>query len=82
MSIYEVTSILEDRYLISEIVEFLSNIEKEDIRDYAIKNMVCPICYSNLVIRNYWESRGECFGFPCREEMNELLCENCDWIDE
>ena len=81
MGIYELTSILEDRYLPEEIVEFLSNIEKEDIRDYALKNMVCPKCYGDLVERSYKEDR-EHFGFPCKEEINEILCENCGWIDE
>jgi hypothetical protein len=33
MGIYEVISILEDRYLPEEIVEMLDNIEKEDIKD-------------------------------------------------
>jgi len=81
MSIYELTSILEDRYLPEEIVEMLDDIEKDDIKDYAVKNMVCPKCYGELVEKS-WEDDREHFGFPCKKEMREILCENCDWIDE
>lgn len=82
MGIYEVISILEDRYLPEEIVEMLDNIEKEDIKDYAVKNMICPKCYGELVERRWEEDRGECFGKPVIEEISEVLCENCGWVNE
>lgn len=82
MSIHELTSILEDRYLPSEIVELLNNIDKDDLENYAVKNMICPKCCGNLMIHSWRESKGKYFGVPCYEEMTELICEVCDWVEE
>lgn len=82
MSTYELISILEqENYTPLEIVELLKNIDKNDLDDYAVKNMICPICNGDLVTRSWWESRGECFGFPSREEMSQLVCQSCNWVE-
>ncbi len=83
MSIYEIKENLEDHnYSPSEIVEILSNINKEDIEEYAKENFVCPKCYGDLKLITYYEPRSEHFGMPVSEEMSELVCENeCGWVD-
>jgi len=81
MSVYEIKEKLEDYYSISEIIEILSNITKEDIEEYAKENFVCPKCYGDLKLITYYEPRSEHFGMPVSEEMSELVCEECGWID-
>jgi hypothetical protein len=44
--------------------------------------MICPKCYGELVERRWEEDRGECFGKPVIEEISEVLCENCGWVNE
>lgn len=76
MSLSDLTSILEAIYTHSEIVEMLDSISKTDIEEYAVKNYVCPRCYSNLV-EHRWKEKSEHFGFPAEESQCELLCEGC-----
>lgn len=78
---YEILSALEDRYLPSEIVEMLCNIDKEDIREYAVENWICPLCFNGLEIRTWKEPRNEHFGMRVSEEMSELVCCYCNWIE-
>lgn len=78
--LYELLSALEDRYLPSEIVEILSNLDKDDIRDYAVENMICPLCFNGLEVVTWKESRNEHFGKPVEEEMCELVC-SCGWTE-
>ena len=82
MSIYEIKENLEDHnYSPSEIIEMLSNITKEDIEEYAKEHFICPKCYGDLKLITYYEPRSEHFGMPVSEEMSELVCEECGWID-
>lgn len=66
-----------------EIVELLNNFifNQEDLNSYAIKNNICPKCYSDLRIHSWREPRGECFGFSSKETLSELRCEGCNWVD-
>lgn len=82
MSTYKIKEILENYCSPAEIVELLSEIDKEDVEKYAKENFICPKCYGDLKIITYYEDRGDCFGFPSKEEMSELICENvCGWVD-
>jgi hypothetical protein len=82
MSIYEIKEKLEDYYSVAEIIELLSNIDKEEIEEYAKEHFICPKCFGDLKLITYYESRGEHFGFPATEEMSKLVCENeCGWVD-
>ncbi len=77
---YDLIEILEERYSPSEIVELLNDFDESKLKDYAIEHDVCIKCYGNLVIHRYKEDRGEFWGFPCSEEMSELICECCNSV--
>lgn len=51
-----------------------------DLEKYAIKHNICPYCLGELTIRYYSESRGEHFGFPATEVMEEIECYKCGVI--
>lgn len=76
--INEIVEVLEDKgYSIFESLDLLSDFDKEDLEDYAFQNLICPKCFSKLVIHSWKEPRGEHFGFPASEEMSEYYCEGC-----
>jgi hypothetical protein len=75
--IQELVEVLEERYTLSEIVEMLCDIDKQDIEDYAIGHNVCPRCYSQLELHTWKEARGDYFGSPAFEEMGEIYCLCC-----
>lgn len=74
--IRELVEVLEERYTLSEIVELLSDFDKEDLQNFAIQNNICPKCFDILTVHK-WKEPSEHFGFPCREEMSELICVGC-----
>jgi len=49
---------LEEKLTPSEVVELLSSFEKDDLCDYAERNLICTRCYSDLIIHKWKESRG------------------------
>lgn len=69
----------ENDFTSSEIVEILMNLDKSKVEDYAISKGICPICFSDLGVHTWKESRGEFWGFPCHEEMSETYCQNCGY---
>lgn len=73
----ELLEYLRERYSVNEIVELLNDFDEEYLKDYAIDNDICPRCGGDLYLHRWDESRGEHFGFPCKEPMSELKCESC-----
>lgn len=71
---------LEKHLTSVEIVKLLNNtyINPYALERYAVENMICPSCYSNLSIHKSKE-HSEHFGFDCCENISELKCNNCDW---
>ena len=79
---YGLISILEKEYSISEVIEMLSNIDVEELKDYAIGHNICPKCFGELSEYRYQENRGEAWGRPAYETMCELRCEGCGEVYE
>lgn len=79
-AIQELVEVLEERCTLLEIVELLSDFDKEDLQDFAIQNNICPKCFDILTVHKWKEIRGEYFGFPCEEEMSEFICQGCGSI--
>jgi len=63
-----------------EIIELLDDVTPNEIEEYALKHMVCRRCYSELVLHNWKEARGECRGIPAFEEVTECICSCCGAI--
>lgn len=78
----ELFEILEKDLNPMEIIELLNEFDREKLITYAVKNNICPKCCSQLKVHGWKESRGDYFGFPSYEEMFELRCNDCGWIDE
>jgi len=68
--------ILEERMAPSEVVELLNEFTKDDLENYAIKNMICPYCGNDLKIIN-WQEEREYQGRPTFENISELVCYSC-----
>jgi len=82
VSTNDLISILEqENYTSQEIVEMLDNVDKNTLENYAVDNMICIKCYSDLVTKSIKEDRGEHFGFPSFETMAVLECKKCGWVD-
>jgi len=73
----EIIEILEERYSPEEIWELFDNYDEDQLRDYFIKNDICPLCGGEIYTHRWRENRGEHFGFPAFEDMRELKCESC-----
>ena len=73
---------LEEKWSPAEIVERLSEFDKDKLEEYAIKNEICPDCYEELIRQQWDETRGEFWGCPCTEIVGVLMCEMCGWVDE
>jgi uncharacterized protein with PIN domain len=73
----ELFEILEERMNPSDIIELMNDYTKDDLEDYAIKNMVCPRCGYELRVNTWFEERSEFQGRPVNEEMSELVCDEC-----
>ena len=78
----EIIEILEERFLPSEVVMRLkeldlSSFEEEIVKEYSLNHDICYECGGELVWHTWEESRGEFWGFPCEEEMSELRCVSC-----
>lgn len=80
----EIIEILKRNFKPVEIVEILNDFtfNQEELDNYAIEHEVCPKCYSELVIHSWKEDRGQYFGFPVEENMSELRCEECGWVED
>ncbi len=79
--ISEIVEALEDKgYSIFESLNLLDEFDKEDLEDYAIQNMICPRCGSQLDLNTWEEDRGEFQGKQSSEEMSELICGFCGKI--
>jgi hypothetical protein len=76
----ELIQILEDSLSPSEIIEILKSFDEDKLRDYGIKNDICVNCGGDLILHRWEESRPEFWGFPCREEMCEIICVECGEI--
>jgi uncharacterized protein YbaR (Trm112 family) len=74
----ELLDFLETRYSPSEIVDLLNEFDEIKLEDYAIEHDICPRCAGSLMVHKWKEDRGEFWGFPCKENMSELRCENCN----
>jgi len=74
---YDLIEILEESLSPSEIVELLNRFDEEILRDYAVDHDVCVRCTGRLVVHRWDEDRGQFWGFPCKENMEELICEDC-----
>ena len=85
---YDLIDLLEDKLTPAEIVELLNEVfhdfkeSKEELKEYAIGNNICPMCTTQLSVYSWKEDRGEHFGFPAFEEMTELRCPECGWKKE
>jgi len=78
----ELIDILEEKYLPSEVVKELKNLdlssfEEEQLREYALNHDLCYECGGDLILHTWKENRNEFWGFPCFEEMSELKCQDC-----
>lgn len=79
----ELISLLEGQLSPEEIVELLNFVlhnyydSKEELSEFALEHNICPKCASPLMIKTWYEPRGEHFGHPCKEAMSELYCEYC-----
>lgn len=74
----EIFECLEERYTVSEIVELLNEFDRNDLEEYAIGRNICPRCGGKLLVHRFKEDRGEFWGFPCKETIEELICEDCN----
>lgn len=74
----QLINILEDNnYSPFEIIELLDDIDENDIKEFALSNGICRLCGGDVLLCKWKEDRGEYFGFPAYEDMEELKCESC-----
>ena len=78
----ELIDILEEKYLPSEVVKELKNLdlssfEEECVREYALNHDICYECSGELIWHTWNEDRGEFWGSRCYEQMSELKCRDC-----
>lgn len=50
---------------------------KKKILDICHEKTLCTICFRPLIKREYKEGRGEYWGFPVEETVEEYYCEHC-----
>lgn len=85
---YEIFDAMEDKLTPEEIIEELlmvvkyPNHLKEEIKEYALEKNLCPECAGELSLKSWHECRGEHFGFPAKEKLHSLKCENCGWYND
>jgi ribosomal protein S27AE len=72
----EIIEILEERYSPEEIWELFDNYDEDQLRDYFIKNDICPLCGNELFVHR-WEENREWWGSIVKEPLSELRCSNC-----
>lgn len=49
---------------------------------YIYDELTCPNCGEEMHIESWEEDRGEYQGFPCKERVCRLVCEECGYIEE
>jgi len=72
----ELIDCLETRYSPEEIWELFDNYNEDQLRDYFIKNDICPLC-GGIVYEHRWEEKRDWWGSICYEPLSELKCSNC-----
>ncbi len=72
----DMIEVLEERFSLENIIEFLTSLNKDQIEDYAVSKNICPKCFSSLIL-NTWKEEREYQGSPAFETMSELTCEGC-----
>ena len=60
-----------------EIIELLTNFDRDSIKEYALENLICDRCFGKLSLHTWVEDRGEYMGKPAFEEMFEWVCMGC-----
>lgn len=80
MKINTIIELLEEIYTSAEIVEMLQDIDSYDIEKYALDHDICSRCYGELGRYEWYEDRGEFWGFPCKQRMVGARCVQCGEI--
>jgi hypothetical protein len=72
-------------YTLKEFSKIDSIVDNRNIENFIYEKCqeleLCPKCFSKLNITKHKEHRGEYLGQTCYQNVVEVKCENCNYID-